>query len=722
MAPAKKGQSTKRKATNDTSSPRKRTRASNAVKLPDQTPDSAPIATSSSSQSSVLSPIPESTAQFPESNPALPNPPDVSSPSKPPARSSILSFFPPTASTSKLPSPPSSAPRPTKKAAPKKATPKKTPSTKATPISPPPDTRPLPSGTPAVWADGRQALCDTLPYFRSFQSAAYTTRGVAFGFLLDGDNGERPYLDNEVAITRAGGGFERDEDGVMKQAKDHKEDNATLQSMIKTMKDKIPIVMIVGSHNSASAVQLPHRYCVMDYFQVTDVWTEKVNKRVCYRYRFEKVNLAKRSWWSPQSDPDPLPSCSRDLSVRAHREACGTCQEVSTQVYQEGWMCLTSTCARFFELNGKQAPKDLTYNPDFLNQRTAPPLQNPSFDLKPAPLPANSGSDPTYAFSQLCWKGMVCATCGRCSSRTQWDAWFCGNRECDFKHQINQPILSALAVMDPQYPLYQGHAMPVDTCSDPKIPVTTRFLGHWRVTTFELCPGNTITHFQANQPLNAMGHGADETFMQLQRDNCLGLERRMMSGGIVAGGMLTNHFATNFGYPYKYVVDVASKPFQDAPEALLHSLQRLTWAGKQAAPDGSFRPFNELLAVGYFETGSMKYHDDGESSLGPTVATLSLGGRAQMSFRKKRKYCTEYNKALVNLTLLHGDITVMHGAEMQKYYEHGVVHDCKLRFALTCRFIKPSEVDPSQHWKGNYDTSIVSEYDGDVKSFEEGRR
>lgn len=55
--------------------------------------------------------------------------------------------------------------------------------------------------------------------------------------------------------------------------------------------------------------------------------------------------------------------------------------------------------------------------------------------------------------------------------------------------------------------------------------------------------------------------------------------------------------------PYKYVVSVASKGFNEAPDGILRSLGRLTWATEQAvtAAGGTVLPPNELLALGYFE-------------------------------------------------------------------------------------------------------------------------
>ena len=55
--------------------------------------------------------------------------------------------------------------------------------------------------------------------------------------------------------------------------------------------------------------------------------------------------------------------------------------------------------------------------------------------------------------------------------------------------------------------------------------------------------------------------------------------------------------------PYKYVVSVASKGFDEACDEILRALGRLTWATEQAVNDAgdSFLPPNELLVLGYFE-------------------------------------------------------------------------------------------------------------------------
>lgn len=196
--------------------------------------------------------------------------------------------------------------------------------------------------------------------------------------------------------------------------------------------------------------------------------------------------------------------------------------------------------------------------------------------------------------------------------------------------------------------------------------------------------------------------------------------------------MLTKHFAINYGYPYKYIAAVDSKGFSEAPPVILDTLNRLTWAGRDAVRDGSFEPFNEILCVAYHEKMGMGWHDDGEKDLRPDVAAISLGGAADMLFRMKakvflatangftpenynpeqsfqpgvqgwklRSIANEHFKArrseeheaakaelfsflkskreasrkhapdILKLFLRHGDIVVMHGAQVQRLYEVG---------------------------------------------------
>jgi len=163
-----------------------------------------------------------------------------------------------------------------------------------------------------------------------------------------------------------------------------------------------------------------------------------------------------------------------------------------------------------------------------------------------------------------------------------------------------------------------------------------------------------------------------------------------------------------------------------------------------------------------------QYHDDGEEPLGPVIATLSLGGSAKMTFKMKERYYKGLTKAdkydpkelvppgaaleeerkelnklygtisnvdfnklrlkmyednrdklrksspiFVTVNLLHGDMIIMNGPEMQKFYVHKIESTGKVRFGLTCRHVKKEFVEPSQHWKGEHDAPTGSvNYEG----------
>ncbi|KAK3045121.1 hypothetical protein LTS18_014523, partial [Coniosporium uncinatum] len=229
--------------------------------------------------------------------------------------------------------------------------------------------------------------------------------------------------------------------------------------------------------------------------------------------------------------------------------------------------------------------------------------------------------------------------------------------------------------------------------------------------------------------------------------------------------------------PYKFTGAAASHNFNDAPQAITATRARLDWASKQLPFVGEDHiEFNEVLALGYFENQAINYHDDGEQGLGPTIATLSLGYPAKMSLRLKDKHyrgvsksgeytdeppipgCQHYEarrgahteldglssaerktkkKELVDrlqlgkkhadvkdsqrkhapdaisFKLCHGDIVVMHGEGVQKYYEHEVIPEGTLRFALTCRYIAPEHL--KEHERPSYEVKPMTEeekYDG----------
>jgi len=84
----------------------------------------------------------------------------------------------------------------------------------------------------------------------------------------------------------------------------------------------------------------------------------------------------------------------------------------------------------------------------------------------------------------------------------------------------------------------------------------------------------------------------------------------------------------------------------------------------------------------------MAFHSDAEAGLGPLIAGLSLGAPALMHFRPH--YHHEQNPlqkgVVLSLILHHGDVLVMDGLDVQKFYEHTVI-PTSFRIAATARHI-----------------------------------
>lgn len=64
------------------------------------------------------------------------------------------------------------------------------------------ETYPDPIGKPLVWANQRQPLCETLPYYRAYESAAYTNDGILYGFLIDREVGIRDQFTDQIIISK----------------------------------------------------------------------------------------------------------------------------------------------------------------------------------------------------------------------------------------------------------------------------------------------------------------------------------------------------------------------------------------------------------------------------------------------------------------------------------------------------------------------------------------
>ncbi|KAJ5947833.1 hypothetical protein N7466_000848 [Penicillium verhagenii] len=618
-------------------------------------------------------------------------------------------------------------------------------------------------GNPLAWAETRQSLCDSLEWYRSVQGSAYQKDGVCYGLLFDGDCGTRFHIDDEVIITRVGGGYAKSADGVLRLAKNQRIDEYPAKAINFSLNNNIPVGVVLGRDNNDLGGKLPHRYNVLSYFRVTDMWYEQIDGFIGLKFRLEKIDMHEKSWWADAATPNPLSYRARYPFTLPEIEECPHCAFDSPQVFQEGWMCLEDSCPEFWKMNGASAPTNLTYHHDWLKARRDPSTVNPpKFELIPNAITEMCRYNKLASTLRDNWRGIVCPLCYKCIQRTQWNGWKCTTDPltqsepgaCQFTLMVSLRPVPITSVFEPQVTHLLGNGMRKFKGAKGDSTSCWPYIKR----TYPLPGIGSVTHFVATRAVWEQPEGVNYLFDTLQREK-LGLERYPLNNAVVTG-MLTSHFAVNYGMPYKYVVSVRSKGFDEAPECILRALGRLTWATQEAvtaAGEKALLP-NELLALGYFQGMKIgQFHDDGESSLGPTIATLSLGASSTMKIRMKgksfhgqsarhvplnpdpvppgcqheisrrrlkEKFNTgsitkeEYNRrraelfrhssvtglapVSIHLHLQHGDLVVMHGEGLQQYYEHSVESLNSLRFALTARYIKPDDLNQSELQKGQF--------------------
>lgn len=387
--------------------------------------------------------------------------------------------------------------------------------------------KPNPVGSPSVWADGRQALCETLPYFRAYQSGSYCSGGFAQSFMFDKDSHERDYIDSEVVLSHAGGGKARDKAADSMVIEKDQTDNSVVQSVRHSMTQFNPVAIITGDRNPNIRCKVPHAYCVLDWFKITHVWFEKSQGKIIIRYRFEKLHPDKQSWWAVRGQDDAVALGSLNAP---ESERCSRCGKASMRVYLQSWMCLQPECELFWKLKNGSEPQEaeLLYDPRFLRQQTPWPHSSEPQPLRPDLMTLSSSPMLGQNVSWQAWKGFVCPKCGRCSSREAWQGWICGNISCGTTYSLSRMVIPSDALHDFLRPLSSGFSFSRDIWQ-PLIGSHTEFQHNYRINVFTI-PGieGFVAHFVANRTVNEEAGGPDDMWRELQTEE-VGLRRRVLS-------------------------------------------------------------------------------------------------------------------------------------------------------------------------------------------------
>ena len=394
--------------------------------------------------------------------------------------------------------------------------------------------KPTPRGTPLVWADSRQALCETLPYFKKPQGGCYSNDGHVYGFLFDSVGHCREYMDPDVIICRAGGGMEADSEGRMVQKRHQSLDEWQPAALLNDIKHKNPLIVICGNRNEKAICQMPHQYCVLDWFKPVAVWSEKTagkGKKAwnTIKYRLERLNNDRTTAWSSTSTW----TVSEEDRLQAGpllKASCHNCRTESSQVYLIGWMCLNADCEDFWKIDGKNAPcGSIPYNPAFLLDRAPRWADDDRLEVEPTSVrPALPKFDRVLGdhISYTNTRGVCCDVCGRCNPRRLFSGWLCETPDCTFTplRPSHKPIMPAVL-----HTPWSSAPSLVRNKFDQTLGVTVQVShqNHHKICkyTFDGVEGCFI-HAAVESSVNQELDGPDEMLVGLQTQD-IGLERRV---------------------------------------------------------------------------------------------------------------------------------------------------------------------------------------------------
>ncbi|KAK9237897.1 hypothetical protein V1525DRAFT_342854 [Lipomyces kononenkoae] len=553
-----------------------------------------------------------------------------------------------------------------------------------------------------IWCDTHQELCESVPFFRSFQCGCYTYNGVAFGYILDELTARDDFISDNVIISQVGGQtFAVDSEKSELQISQGSAEQA-VKALISNQKRATPLVLVLGSNCPLAPVNVPHRYCIMDWFVVTHSW-ENLDRSTGYKlwnFRFERINRNAKPWWhSPKNEIPELPLSA----IETHR--CSDCGISFPQVYKQGQMCLNSGCPQFWKVSGRDPADNLQYNEDFLALPSRHDQGLIPFDMCALP----------HARDALSVSGYHCGKCGKLNSREAWEGWMCSSPGCDEKLLILDRVDSYLSrrERDRLYATYTGTPISTDLVLDENVvsvschSVDFGSQGCYRVMKYEVIGvAGTIYHVIPNKTLCEFANGPDDILKEYKRVMSI-FRRYPLQDTKSTSRTLSQYFAHNAGARYTlHGTTFPGTPFYLCPKAIsmaLNFIQDISRA--EGVPH--CEQFNEVLSLAYVESQRLGYHCDSDVDIGETVAGISLGSRAVMKFRKKDENVSRSGlhsilpapapssvtgkselQPILELDLGHGDVVIMQGADIHGRLVHSVDPTGEFRISATARYVR----------------------------------
>ncbi|GAA5967421.1 hypothetical protein JCM11641_000543 [Rhodosporidiobolus odoratus] len=147
------------------------------------------------------------------------------------------------------------------------------------------------AGRPPIWAEGRQELCESLEYYKSYQGGHYDLQERCLGYLLDGfpSASDRCEQGGRVIISHGGGcssattsSSSSSSRATYRLTASQTRSNLRMRALFNCLEHKVPVVVIAGSKweffpalaGLGRKGEGETRYAVLGHYVVTDIWAE----------------------------------------------------------------------------------------------------------------------------------------------------------------------------------------------------------------------------------------------------------------------------------------------------------------------------------------------------------------------------------------------------------------------------------------------------------------
>lgn len=238
------------------------------------------------------------------------------------------------------------------------------------------------------------------------------------------------------------------------------------------------------------------------------------------------------------------------------------------------------------------------------------------------------------------WRGWVCPDCHTMNRRKEYHRLVCA---CGHSTTSSPPHVRLDQVADDRFlTLAAKDAPPHQSINDTAVKVVHReFTKEFAIYTWELGPQARVMVLYPRLVTNALPHGNNDVFKKLQekaRTGAIPLARAGFSDDTSGRGFITRHFCANFGRQYNPSMKLTTVPFGRADALIIDLVQRAQAIVLERL--GIAVEFNEALCLAYLPDMSIGWHNDGEVGLGDVIVSHSFGSNCEMKFAMKGMYWT----------------------------------------------------------------------------------